>query len=143
MTSTISKAIAVQKKYLRMLVPQTQPNNVPETVEQYDAKPAWRLLGARKLAREAINGDHEAPEHVETQQAVLSNRLAWKVLAHRRRERMALAQCDKDATDLGCCRSKKPIQDNLKVYLAEVEEVCANVEETLEFDQGGLNEIMN
>mmetsp|Transcript_35813 Transcript_35813/g.84189 ORF Transcript_35813/g.84189 Transcript_35813/m.84189 type:complete len:173 (+) Transcript_35813:114-632(+) len=119
--------------------------------EQYEVKPAWRLLGARKLAREAINDDHEPPLVAKTQSAVLSNRLAWKVLAHRRRERFALAECDKTADDLGCCRSsssssllKKTLQNvgALHSYLKEVEEDCSSVPDALHLDHGSLNQLM-
>lgn len=114
---------------------------VPIEIEiaQYDFKPAWKLLGARKVAREAMSDDHELPLVAETQAAVLSNRLAWKVLAHRRNQRLALSKTTNEerTKDLGCC-SKTAWKPSIQDFLAEVERSCAEVED-VSFESASLN----
>ncbi len=59
----------------------------------YDVKPVWKLLGARKQAREVlIPHDQTIFLKVEAHSEVLSSRLAWNVLGHRHVERMKLSQ---------------------------------------------------
>lgn len=50
-----------------------------------------KLLSARKPAREAMSDEHESPFVAEMQSVMLSNRLAWNVLAHCRNQRLALS----------------------------------------------------
>eukprot|EP00961_Rhodomonas_salina_P163497 2202042-Rhodomonas_salina.1 len=69
----------------------------------------------------------------ETQFAVLSNRLAWKVLAHRRNQRLALSETTNEERpkDLGCCTKtvrKLSVQKAIKSLIAEVERASADSE---------------
>ena len=135
---TLAKAISAHKQYLNpkklfKRTPSTAAAAEPKVeFEQFEAKPSWKVLGARKVAREAMSGDHESPLVAETQSAVLSNRLAWKVLAHRRNQRLALSEtANGSAKNLGCCSKsarKLSIQEVVAPYLAEVELACADVE---------------
>mmetsp|Transcript_41789 Transcript_41789/g.85431 ORF Transcript_41789/g.85431 Transcript_41789/m.85431 type:complete len:171 (+) Transcript_41789:38-550(+) len=77
-----------------------------------EAKPAWKMLGARKMHRELLslassegegscrssrsntsssNSFKSQASSEEIRTAVLSNRLAWNLLAHRRKQRMQLS----------------------------------------------------
>eukprot|EP00961_Rhodomonas_salina_P188441 2543250-Rhodomonas_salina.2 len=66
--------------------------------EQHPLKPAWRILRARKQTREAMAPNTSTRlEHEDVQTEVLDRRLAWKVWAHRRSQRQAIARCDADS----------------------------------------------
>eukprot|EP00961_Rhodomonas_salina_P126267 1700810-Rhodomonas_salina.2 len=133
----LAKAISAHKQYLNPKKLFKRSSSEPaETmkadIENYEAKPAWKVLGARKLAREAMSNNYESPSVVETQSAVLSNRLAWRVLAHRRHHRLAISDTANGLSeDLGCMKTlrKISIEHDVAPYLAEVERTCADVED--------------
>eukprot|EP00961_Rhodomonas_salina_P101345 1363829-Rhodomonas_salina.5 len=145
---TLSKAISAHKQYLN---PKNLFKRTPSAVaaapsmesqtEQYEVKPAWKVLGARKLAREAMSDEHESPLVAETQSAVLSNRLAWKVLAHRRNQRLALSDTtNEDRTkDLGCCTKQRKL--SVHDFLAELDRTCNEVE-YLDYEHASLNTLV-
>eukprot|EP00286_Rhodomonas_abbreviata_P026343 CAMPEP_0181303318 /NCGR_PEP_ID=MMETSP1101-20121128/8487_1 /TAXON_ID=46948 /ORGANISM="Rhodomonas abbreviata, Strain Caron Lab Isolate" /LENGTH=169 /DNA_ID=CAMNT_0023408869 /DNA_START=31 /DNA_END=540 /DNA_ORIENTATION=- len=113
-------------------------------------KPAWKMLGARKMHREALSMARSDCEGScsrsistssceslssceETQTPVLSNRLAWNLLAHRHKQRMQLSasleQTKSQAQADDCKRSSKEAVD----YLRELELTCVDdVEQSCE-----------
>eukprot|EP00286_Rhodomonas_abbreviata_P018228 CAMPEP_0181309212 /NCGR_PEP_ID=MMETSP1101-20121128/11893_1 /TAXON_ID=46948 /ORGANISM="Rhodomonas abbreviata, Strain Caron Lab Isolate" /LENGTH=155 /DNA_ID=CAMNT_0023415681 /DNA_START=118 /DNA_END=585 /DNA_ORIENTATION=+ len=84
-----------------------------EMVIDVEAKPAWKLLGARKMHRQALSvaasetrtmscvsrtssGDSvQSIDDPRVKGAVLSNRLAWTMLAHRHKQRMEISSSSK------------------------------------------------
>jgi len=130
-TNSLYKAIAAHKKYLnpkRLFRRSSAPasEHPQEIIEQYQAKPAWKVLGARKILREAMSDEHEVPQVVEAQSAILSNRLAWKVLAHRRNQRLALSETRDEelVKNLGCLtvnQKRQDVHESLNSFLSEVQ----------------------
>lgn len=149
MTSTVNKlakAISTHKSYFnpKKLFRRTASASAeaparPEV--EYEAKPAWKLLGARKLAREAMSNAHEEADMYETQAAVLSNRAAWSVLGMRHQQRLTLAKSSNEdrIADRYNMKKRLSIKDSLEPYLDEVrdrEDVNVHLEE------GSLNAVV-
>lgn len=114
--------------------------------EEYKAKSAWKLLGARKQAREAMSNQKGAPEVCEIQPAVLSNHAAWRVLGERRHQRLLLAMStnEEHIADRQSMKKRmsitKPVTTECYIasYLADIR-VCEEFNVHLEDIESSLN----
>eukprot|EP00961_Rhodomonas_salina_P289426 3911166-Rhodomonas_salina.2 len=121
------KAMPVHKQYLlsaKKLLRQLKSDSA-------EVNPAWKVLDARKLAREAMN-DQQSSSVPQPQCALLSTPVACRVLPHRRRHHLVLADTTNGALkDLGCMKIMGNVstQPSVAPFLSELEHTCADIKD--------------